>query len=578
MIVTFFPLGRNVLSWIQPPPSTIYRAESQAGCTQPPRTLDPSGKLKMPPPNTKLGTLRSASIVQSRVVGLYLNEESARSLMDLAGTSNQKSNTSQSEARMLINFVTQWNELIVLTERDLARLEESWTGKHPAESKISASGQDATIYTMLKFASYMSLSWEIVREITYLAISKAAFDVLVEYAVYSKKHRGIRALSEIVRPCDDFVLDDAVTCLRSGTPSQILLAAVTCSSFALYSLPERQRPDYTPPTEDLGFGCVRHSRLRAVISKFPKTGELARPKKLRFPPGFSAEATQRLIKERDRAVKRCKDINFVRITEQRDDVSQEQPHEVSTCPRCRRLSQSTGAATHIRDAHHSEFSSNGMAIVESLDLKNSAHASHDVCLFAIDECKEIEDQSAIARTIEDLLKSGSLYHTIRHPIPIQLYEQGYRTRVLWSDTIWNLPLPLRPPTNEQRRDISNWISELRGADLSVRNKPDELEYNWNNLQLSLHFLNKGSTWEIATQKVNQFQLNARSQPQEYPGSLDQRGHRRSLYDQKEDEERELRKAAGKHDDDAPDMTRRPARFGIEDAGLRKYHGSKFQRE
>lgn len=65
-----------------------------------------------------------------------------------------------------------------------------------------------------------------VREITYLAITKAAFDILVEHAGYSKKHCGIAALSEITRPCDCHVLNDTVECLRSGSTSQVLMAAM----------------------------------------------------------------------------------------------------------------------------------------------------------------------------------------------------------------------------------------------------------------------------------------------------------------------------------------------------------------
>lgn len=114
----------------------------------------------------------------------------------------------------------------------------------------------------------MSPTWEIVRDLIYLAISKPAFDILVQTAAYSNKHYGIHALPEIIRPCDHRVLNNAINCLHSGSPSQILLAAVICSEFALYSLPGRQRPDYIPPTEDHGFGRMPHARLRDVVSKF----------------------------------------------------------------------------------------------------------------------------------------------------------------------------------------------------------------------------------------------------------------------------------------------------------------------
>ena len=234
-----FSLREHTLSWIPPPPSTTYGLESPSGHAQPAGTSEALAKLRRLTPNTKLGTLRCAYVVQSRVVGLYLSEESARFLLKLADGPKEKSDASRSEARSLINFVTQWNDLIVLTEADLASLEESWAGKSQPECEMSASHQDTVVYTLFEFATYIKPSWEIVREIIYVAISEAAFALLVRHAAYSKKHYGIQALPEIVRPCDSHVLNDAATCLRSGCPSQILLAAVTCQSFALYSLPER---------------------------------------------------------------------------------------------------------------------------------------------------------------------------------------------------------------------------------------------------------------------------------------------------------------------------------------------------
>ena len=564
-----FSLRNYVTTWMQPPPSTIYGAESQAGYAQPPGILDRLGRLSRLTPNTRLGTLRSTSVVHSRVIGLYLNERSARFLVELAGA-NGGSDTSRSEIRLLINFVTQWNDLIVLTERDLASLEELWTGKIRPEGETSASGQDATFYTLIEFASYISPTWEIVREIIYLAISKAAFDVLVETADYSKKHHGIHALPEIVRPCDDHILSDAINCLRSGSPSQTLLVAVACSAFALYSLPERQRSDHAPPTEDLGFGRIRHSRLRDIVSKVQRTAELAKPKKGRSVEGKITRkllVAMRALEERNRIFLKYQDVNLVRITESRDDVSLEQPHEVSHCARCRRLSQATGAATQIREAGHVEFSANGMAIVESLNLNYNTHqAAHDVCLFATDEYKGIDDEKGLAGIIEDLIRTGNIYHTIRHPIPRQCYEHGYTTQVFWRDTIWNLPIPLRPPTDEQRRDILNWVSELRGEHISARREQsDELGHIWNKLQLSFCFLNRGLNWEEATQKADQYHSG---NPHSHSGN------RYSMYKEQDREEREARKAAGTYEDrEAWGMTQEAPRFRIGNADIRNYHGA-----
>lgn len=178
----------------------------------------------------------------------------------------------------------------------------------------------------------------------YLAISKTAFGVLVEYAAYIKIHQGIQEFSEIVRACESQVLNDTVTCLRSGSSSQILWNAVTCSSFALHSLPGRQRLGFTPPTQDLGLGRLKHSRFRELMSKFLSIGEFTRQKKRKLPPELGDEAKKRVIEERDRAFPKCDKISLVRIIENLVDISREQSHEIDICARCRRLSQSTGTA------------------------------------------------------------------------------------------------------------------------------------------------------------------------------------------------------------------------------------------
>ena len=61
--------------------------------------------------------------------------------------------------------------------------------------EYALSGQDDTSSTILEFASYLSSSRKIIREIRYLAMSKLAFEVLIEYAVYGKSHHRIGASS-----------------------------------------------------------------------------------------------------------------------------------------------------------------------------------------------------------------------------------------------------------------------------------------------------------------------------------------------------------------------------------------------
>lgn len=309
-----------------------------------------------------------------------------------------------------------------------------------------------------------------------------------------------------------------------------------------------------------------------MVSRLEKIGELIWPKKWRLAPELSTGARIRAIEERNRALPKYKDINLIRIAENRDDVSQERPHEMSTCVRCCRIGQSTGAATQIRKADHIEFSANGLVLAESLNLRlDSNSATHDVCLFAIDDIQGIGDQIAIAKNVQDLLRSGKVYHTIRHPLPKHFYERHNTIRVEWSDTIWNLPLPQRAPTDKEHRDILNWILELGGEHLVVQGTADELECQRNTLQVLLHFLNTGLDLQTTTEEADQFRLL----PDRHMVAHSLRG-RNDLYRRKDREEQEERKDAGKGDDrDVIFMTHRAANFDIGDANLRNYHGFRF---
>lgn len=160
--------------------------------------------------------------------------------------------------------------------------------------------------------------------------------------------------------------------------------------------------------------------------------------------------------------------------------------------------------------------------------QRSSEPTHDVCLFTTESCENTLDQKTMAGNIEELLKKGDIYHTLRHPFPRTAYIRRHSSYVLWDDTIWNLPLPLRPPTDEQRRDISNWIFELRGEKILQRkDQSSEQERVWESLQLSYFFLKEGMPWETATREADQVLPSEQDQPQ--PGSRGLWWERERLY-------------------------------------------------
>jgi hypothetical protein len=87
---------------------------------------------------------------------------------------------------------------------------------------------------------------------------------------------------------------------------------------------------------------------------------------------------------------------------------------------------------------------------------------NDVCVFVLDAVPELTDVMGLAGTMEDVLQSGCVHHTICHPIQC---HDGVAT----NDQIFNLPLPLpyRLVTDNERTDIADWAKELRDHTISM---------------------------------------------------------------------------------------------------------------
>jgi hypothetical protein len=138
----------------------------------------------------------------------------------------------------------------------------------------------------------------------------------------------------------------------------------------------------------------------------------------------------------------------------------------------------------------------GMVLVETLDLTTPGPATkHDLCLMAFDINSEITDSCALSVVVDDLLQGGKIFHTIRHPLPLR-YANEYT-----KDTVWNLPLPYRPVTKNQREDVQNWSLELQGRDVPTSNNAERTMNYWSNLQFLLFFLSYGLTYEDTCARV-----------------------------------------------------------------------------
>lgn len=484
-------MRRNISNWIQAPPSTAAAFDFEQDLREPniAPPLDHQGLLPLPIPNTRLGTLHSAAFVDSRIEGLYITEQNVKSFLELAGGPN----------RELLNFLSKWDELILLTGDDLNDLEEAWTGRSRAAEEASTSSNYSKFYVLIETKIFMNTSWTTVREITYLAVSEAAFKIIVDGAKFKIQHPGIKSVPKVSRPCSKKILIDALNCLISGSPAQLFIAATACTCRSLYSLPERKRSDYNPTTEALGLGDIRQSRLSGFIKKFQRIRISTDWPALRIPSfkiptevlGFTPKQ-QRIWFKKQFPHAKSEDLSFIRVSERVRHASEIDFHDENLCARCIHSRKYEEKQHHLTASSHDGFSAYGLNLVVSLNTMGNGEDRNDICLFAIDTIPELTDNMGLAVIVEDLLQSGYVHHTIRHPIEFPVDT---------DDTIWNIPLPYRPVTEKEKMDITDWVKELKGYSISVPTEQKTREDRWDSLQLLLHFLVKGKTWARAEQDV-----------------------------------------------------------------------------
>lgn len=462
-------MRRDVSRWIPAPPSTVFNELEIASESDghendnSSKPLDHQDFLDIQIPNTTLGSLRSASKIDRRFACLYLTDGLLPSFLEvIAGPRDSKDNTEKA-ARQIINFVSQFDDVLVMAKRDLNMIESLWTGKEIASDPDEVPEE---IYIVIEASWYFNPSWQLTKEISCLAITKSAFNTLQTYAKFKVRHKGIESLLQCERRCTGSVIRQCIECLGSGSPWQTLLSAISCTVVTIYPLPTRKRDDFIPPVDVLGFGYVKYSQVRPFIAKFlkrnfwkPKEIGKVRIKTAELRDYVSRGYTKRQVFEM-RTIKPPKytDTAWKRISEQPKILFEDYSHIREKCKRCT-LSPESNISPYAHgflDTRNVPFLSDYNAVlVVSLYEPQSHQYKTDACVFALGEMHELVGNTGFSTMIEDLLQLGLIYHTILSAVSPTVDSRG------------NLPLPYRSVTSEERYLLENWIRELRGEPLST---------------------------------------------------------------------------------------------------------------
>ncbi|KAE8339452.1 hypothetical protein BDV24DRAFT_135985 [Aspergillus arachidicola] len=496
-----FSMRRDISNWIPAPPSTVLDDDSDQSSgivteeIPSSLSLEHQAMLNFQIPNSVLGSVRSAALSEFRFDCLYLTKELIPSFLEVIGGRWDNPQTIEKAARHIINFVIQFDEVLVMSGADLEFLERLWTNA----TRSDPEAQREEFYVVMECGWFFTPSWEITRQLSCFAISKAAFNSLRTHAKFSVRRRGIENLSKVERRCSKKVLQECVECLRAGSPWQVLLAAISCTLVTVYPLPARRRDDFTPPVDVLGLGYPRDDRVTPFIRKYlkrvlwkPRRKIVVSNKEMQAALRQGYTADEVFAMRRDESP-RHGNMSWKRNSKQLTHIIEEECHTHDTCERCRRslgTNLSPFGHGYLDTRNQPVLSAYGTVLVVSVcDISMSYKP--EACVFALKSMGDLKDNMALSLMVEDLMQSKLVYHTTKCGVSDIKSNEGVK---------YNLPLPYRQIAQEDETLLMNWIRELRDEDHS---SPQPSQEKVNNIQKVIYYLSLGHLEHEAQALVQQ---------------------------------------------------------------------------
>ena len=171
------------------------------------------------------GMVRHASFIESGFYALFITSDNVHTLLQ---STQEKVVTCFS--RQILGQLQ--GKSLLLEPEHLAAIENQWTGATRISSRFSLTQSE--FYSVITFTSYMTISWEQVRELCIIAVAKDAFDALV---VGSKLQQG----RGNTRPPKTLDIDKnlvvaAISHLKHGSVGHNLLATISRIALRVNSL------------------------------------------------------------------------------------------------------------------------------------------------------------------------------------------------------------------------------------------------------------------------------------------------------------------------------------------------------
>lgn len=183
------------------------------------------GALTSHPLDSRWGYLCDGRRIDTRFIGIYITGSNARTLLQSLETAEK----ARKFAGSLLHVFSRtqrdrqnkaWRTTELQSEEMLNALEDKWTG-NPRQGLGPSSSE--VIFMQLRFSYYITVQWEAVREMNYLAVSEDGIRALVEAS--GRTARGLSSLQKHVARAElEHLLFHCDTLLRRSAEEDLKAA------------------------------------------------------------------------------------------------------------------------------------------------------------------------------------------------------------------------------------------------------------------------------------------------------------------------------------------------------------------
>ncbi|OCK85348.1 hypothetical protein K432DRAFT_439332 [Lepidopterella palustris CBS 459.81] len=377
--------------------------------------VDPLSRFRTPQ-----GIVRDARFIDSRLRALYITRDNAQTLL----RDFEKPDTAMQFARDVLETLSL--RCIVLESDDvLSAVEGKWTGN--VRPRTTLTGQISKIYAQFRVSYFMNSEWEQIRELTYLAVSDEAREILIECTKLRNPVRYFRSAppecskEEVIRAIDGFL---------QRSVRHDFVSALARRNFMI-------NMENIPVITSDSSGCARELMSVKMTPKLDKDNE---------GPGFLMQKTVHRIYEKYSIGKREPSGPFLRISSRVDCKGR---------PLWRHWQ--AGDKLPYWESHLDKVLVYG-------DVLNAPYlpqgSKQKLCLYILDGQTEQLDPFYITAKLIWFLFTDCIYGTIRE-------GKVYRTRENWQDnwTIYYFGMGevqehLNISRGALRRTIFDWIKMM----------------------------------------------------------------------------------------------------------------------